>query len=178
MKHKKCKICGESFEPLRSLQMVCSPKCGIEYTNRQKAKEWKSKKSKMKKELMTVQDWMKIAQQTFNAYIRERDKGKPCISCGKTLVGKFDAGHFYSSGGHKALTFHPWNVSGQCVECNQWKHGNLINYLEGIKERYGLAALQQLQRMSQETKKFTREELQELTKQYKQKIKQLKNKEQ
>ena len=125
-KPKKCKICKGEFNPYRPLQMVCSPSCGYEYAKRQKTKEWKERKKKMKQDLLTVQDLMKIAQVHFNRYIRERDKGKPCISCGQELKGKFDAGHFWSSGGHKSVTFDENNVHGQCVACNQHKHGNLI----------------------------------------------------
>jgi hypothetical protein len=178
MKPKNCKICSESFVPLRSLQMVCSTLCAREYTNRQKAKEWNKEKVKRKKDLMTVQDWLKIAQQTFNAYIRERDKGKPCISCGNDKPKKVNAGHFFSSGGHKAVTFDEQNVHLQCEYCNTYLSGNLINYRKGLIQRIGEDGLEQLEQRANATAKFTREELQELTKEYKQKIKQLKNKEQ
>lgn len=35
-----------------------------------------------KKALLTRGDYIKKAQTAFNAFIRERDEGKPCPSCG------------------------------------------------------------------------------------------------
>jgi hypothetical protein len=154
--------------------MVCSPSCGYEYANKQKQKDWKKRKKKLKEELLTVQDLMKLAQASFNAYIRQRDKDKPCISCDNKLVGKFDAGHFYSSGGHKAVTFDENNVHGQCVACNQHKHGNLLEYQPRLIERIGQHEYDELTNLSKQTRKYTREELKTLTKHYKDKLKALK----
>ena len=130
---------------------------------------------KKKEELMTVQDWIKIAQQAFNAYIRERDKGLNCISCDKKLSGKFDAGHYYSAGGHFAIRFNEMNVHGQCVHCNQHKHGNLQRYREGLLKRFDARTLDKIDKLSQETRKFNREELKRITEHYKDKLKELKN---
>ena len=102
-------------------------------------------KKQLKEELETVQSLMKKAQKYFNTYIRERDKKKPCVSCGQPLGHKFDAGHYFSSGTHKAVTFDERNVHGQCVACNQHKHGNLLNYQTGIQERIGENGLIQLE---------------------------------
>lgn len=138
-------------------------------------KQERKRIKKKKEELMTVQDWLKIAQQAFNAYIRERDKGQKCISCDNKLTGKFDAGHYYSAGGHYSLRFHENNVHGQCVACNQHKHGNLQRYREGILRRLDGRKLDELDKLSQETRKFTRDELKAITKHYKDKLKELKN---
>ena len=130
---------------------------------------------KNKEELLTVQDWIKIAQQAFNAYIRERDKNMNCISCDKPLKGKYDAGHYYSAGGHYSLRFDEDNVHGQCVACNQHKHGNLQRYREGILKRLDARILDRLDKDSQETRKFTREELKDITEHYKNKLKELRD---
>ena len=45
------------------------------------------------------------------------------------------------------LRFHPSNVHGQCVICNQHKHGNLLEYTEGITKRIGKARLEELKAM-------------------------------
>lgn len=130
---------------------------------------------KKKEELLTVQDWIKIAQQAFNAYIRERDKDQKCISCDNVLKGKFDAGHYYSAGGHYSLRFNEDNVHGQCVACNQHKHGNLQRYREGILKRLDGRKLNKLDELSQETRKFTREDLKGITEYYKNKLKELRD---
>ena len=174
---KNCAVCQTEFKAFKSTQRVCSYSCSLEYakTKRKKEelKEWNKRKKVLKEELKTVQTLMKEAQVIFNKYIRLRDKDQPCISCGKSLKGKFDAGHLFSSGGHKRITFHIWNVNGQCVECNQHKHGNLLEYRKGLIERHGIAAYQQLEMLANETKKYTREELREIKEYYKQKIKEL-----
>jgi len=177
MNRKKCRNCKEYFRPERTLQHYClEPECVKAWIKSEKEKEWKLKKKKLKEELKTSQDWMNEAQKVFNKYIRLRDKDKPCISCGKPLNDKYDAGHFFSSGGHKAITFHVWNVNGQCVECNRWKHGNLIEYQKGLVKRHGWAAYQQLEMLANDTRKYTVEELKELINTYKEKINHLSGK--
>jgi hypothetical protein len=89
------------------------------------------------------------------------------------LENKFDAGHYFSSGGHKSITFDEDNVHGQCVACNQWKHGNLINYQLGIEQRIGADRLLDLHAKAHQTKKYTREELRNLIAVYKEKIKKM-----
>jgi len=131
---------------------------------------WKQTKVRMKNELKTTSDWMKEAQKVFNQYIRLRDKHKPCVSCESKLGSKFDAGHYFSSGGHKAVTFDEDNVHGQCVACNQYKHGNLLNYQIGIEKRIGADRLLQLHEKAHQTRKYSADELQELIKKYKKKI--------
>jgi hypothetical protein len=170
---KKCRNCKEPFTPMRStLEKYCTkPECIRVWVATEKEKQWKKQKAVKKEELMTVQDWVKIAQTAFNAYIRFRDKEKGCISCGKPLVGKFDAGHLYNANNHHAIRFNPDNVHGQCVECNQWKHGNLLEYRKGLINRIGETAYAWLEDYAHDTRKFTIEELKEITYIYKKKLK-------
>jgi len=168
----RCKNCKEKFEPIRFNHKYClKDECVRAFVAEAREKQWKQTKTRMKENLKTTSDWLKEAQVVFNKYIRERDKNKPCISCGSKLGDKFDAGHFWSSGGHKAVTFNEDNVHGQCVACNQWKHGNLINYREGLLKRIGEAKYEQLSQLANQTRRYSAEELKELIKTYKQKIK-------
>jgi hypothetical protein len=170
----RCKNCKQKFEPVRFNQKFCfDPECVKVWVSEAKDQNWKKTKKKMKAEIETVQELMKAAQIVFNKYIRERDKAQLCISCGSKLEDKFDAGHYFSSGGHKAVTFNEDNVHGQCVACNQWKHGNLIQYQIGIEQRIGGERLMQLHEKAHKSVKYTREELRDLIKHYKEKIKQL-----
>jgi len=134
------------------------------------AKKSKERLKVMKSNLETVQSLTKKAQAVFNTFIRLRDAGMPCISCGKLLAGKYDAGHYFSSGGHKAVTFDERNCHGQCVYCNRHLHGNLLNYQIGIVKRIG-DGIFELQEKAHETRKFTKEELIEIIEIYKQKCK-------
>ena len=136
-------------------------------------KQSRKKTATKKKELETVQELMKKAQKAFNAYIRERDKGKKCISCSAVLKGKFDAGHYIASGSCKALTFNEVNVHGQCVGCNQHKHGNLIGYREGLVLKLGNEVVEELEKRRHDQVKYTRDELRQIEKDYKQKVKEL-----
>jgi hypothetical protein len=101
IKQKKCKNCKELFKPYTSLQKYCTKEiCLKVFIEQEKAKKWAKTKSKMKAELMTLQDYIKLAQIVFNKWIRERDNGQPCISCGKEIKGVKHASHYLSSGGH------------------------------------------------------------------------------
>ena len=166
MRKKKCKVCKESFEPLRSLQMVCSPKCGYEYAKQQKDKQWKERKQKIKSDLMTRSEWLNLAQKVFNKWIRERDKDRPCISCG-TYNGKKNAGHYMSVGSTPELRFNEDNVHLQCERCNTHLSGNLINYRIELINRIGVESVEFLERKDHEPMKLTIDDIKELINKYK-----------
>jgi hypothetical protein len=167
----RCKNCKIEFTPVRFNQKYCfDHNCVKVWVEIEKEKQWKKKKKQLKDELQTLPELMKLAQITFNKYIRLRDKNKPCISCEKSLTSKYDAGHYFSMGGHKSVTFDEDNVHAQCVTCNQYKHGNLINYQIGIQKRIGADKLLELHAKAHEVKKWTKQELNEIIKIYKEKI--------
>jgi len=168
---KKCKYCQREYVPYNSLQKSCYDySCIKNSIQDEKLKAWNKKKAKMKEELMTVQDYMKIAQQTFNKYIRIRDKGNTCISCGKKPK-KENAGHFYSAGTHTAVRFDERNVHLQCEHCNSFLSGNLLNYRENLLAKLGFEEFERLSVDAMKTRKYTREELKQLIEEYKDKIK-------
>ena len=177
-KSKKCKVCQKEFTPFNSLQKVCSSNCAIQLTKEQKKikdqKEWQKEKKVRKEKLMSHSDWLQLAQKTFNTYIRLRDKGKPCISCG-TENYTSSCGHYYSSGKHKNVTFNEDNCHAQCwYYCNSSLSGNLIEYRKGLIERIGIERLEQLDSIAKIEKKWSIAEIQEIISIYKNKIKQLK----
>ena len=177
LKDKKCKVCSVLFTPLRPLQACCTWECANLYAKelneKKEKKDWQKRKAKMKSDIMTLSDWLKIAQQHFNTFIRNRDKDKGCISCGKELrKGNTDAGHYFSSGGHYNVRFNEDNVHGQCSRpCNKDKSGDLINYRKGLINRIGLERLEYLESIANETRKFNIQEVKELINFYKNKIK-------
>lgn len=169
---KKCKNCNTEFTPIRFNQKYCLEEpCIKVWVNLQKEKDWKKRKTEIKEKLQTIQELTKLAQIYFNSFIRNRDRNKGCISCGSQLGQKFDAGHYYSMGGHKAVTFNEDNVHGQCVYCNQFLHGNLLNYQIGIQKRIGGERLLELYSKAHLEKKWSKEELNEIIKIYKNKVK-------
>lgn len=178
----RCKSCNELFEVKRFNQKYCDKiDCkatealkNLEKIKQKEVKDWNKRKKEIIKGMETVQQLMKITQTTFNKFIRLRDKGKPCISCLNDRPKKVNAGHYYSSGGHKKLTYNENNIHLQCEYCNTFLHGNLIEYRKNLIERIGIERVERLDELAHETKKYTREELRELNEYYKQKIKNFK----
>jgi hypothetical protein len=146
--------------------------CLRAFSDEIKAKQWQKTKKKMKAELETVQDIVKAAQIVFNKYIRERDKNKneTCISC-KTIPKKSNAGHFWNANNHWNVRFDEDNVHLQCERCNSFLSGNLIEYRANLITKIGAERFSQLEAKARVTRKFTKDELKEIIKKYKQKIK-------
>jgi len=142
MKPKKCKNtnCGIMFTPERPMQTTHDYLCAIEYTRQLQAKKKLTENKKEKKEFnendRTV--LLKLAQTVFNKYIRLRD-GNNCISCDHVGDSRqIHAGHYMSQGGNSALRFNELNCHSQCVQCNNYKSGNLANYRIRLIEKIGI----------------------------------------
>lgn len=173
---RKCKECKEEFVPYNSLQKYCfKPECTKVFVEIEKAKQWRKTKAVKKEELMTLQDWLKIAQFHFNHYIRLRDKGRKCISCQKKAL-KENCGHFFSQGGHSNVRFDEVNCWLQCEHCNSYKSGNLIEYRKHLISEIGEEEFDKLSDRANITKKWTLDEVKEIISTYKLKIKELKSK--
>ena len=172
-KTRKCKYCKSVFSPITSLQKNCfEPNCVTEWLNEVKQKNWKRKKAKLKMDLMTVQDYVKLAQTVFNKYIRLRDAGNVCISCQKKPL-KENAGHFYNANNHWSVRFDERNVHLQCEHCNTYLSGNLIYYRENLLKKIGIEEFENLSVEATKTRKFTTDELKEIISTYKKKIKEM-----
>jgi hypothetical protein len=173
MKTRKCKYCKQPFEPSVFLQKNCfDPNCVTKWINEVKQKNWQKKKAKLKLDLMTVQDYIKLAQQVFNKYIRLRDAGNVCISCQKKPL-KENAGHFYNANNHWSVRFDERNVHLQCEHCNTFLSGNLIYYRENLLKKIGIEEFENLSVEAMKTRKFTIEELKEIIATYKKKCKEI-----
>ena len=169
----RCKQCKQKFEPKYFNQKYCmiNDECIKHFAEQTKLKAWNEKKKKVKEDLLTVQDYLKLAQQVFNKYIRLRDNGKPCIACNSNNMKKVNASHYYSAGGHYNVRFDENNVFSGCEHCNTFLSGNLIPFRENLIKRIGYEAFEKLTVDSQLTRKFTVDELKQLIETYKQKIK-------
>lgn len=185
MKQKKCRICSEQFTPRTSMHIVCSVDCSRKYAEKLKEKEKgrratqeRIEKREKRAELKTRREWLKDAQAAFNAFIRYRDKDKPCISCGRPLAassigGGYDAGHYRSVGSAPHLRFEPFNCHAQCKQCNRYKSGNAVDYRLGLITRIGLINVELLE-ADQEPRKFSIDDLKEIIATCKSKLKELK----
>lgn len=175
-KPKTCKVCRTRFVALYStLQPVCSNvHCVLEFAKLNKHKKEKRELKAMRERVKSISHWRRDLQQVFNQFIRLRDAKKGCVSCGKPLLAKYDAGHFYSVGSYPNLRFTETNCFGQCVECNQHKHGNLLEYRERILQRITQDELDELVRRKDLPLRLTLPEIKEQIQHYKNKIKQMK----
>lgn len=89
--------------------------------------------------------WFEEAQTAVNAFIRARDAGLPCISCGTPWARDFQAGHYRSRGAAKNLALDPRNIHGQCVQCNLHKHSNAVEYRIRLVARFGVAFVEAIE---------------------------------
>lgn len=189
-KPRKCRHCKAMFMPVRCGQNTCSYDCSVAVAEivaaKSKAKREKAERIAvaastkiLRMKLKTRSQWMKEAQIAFNAYIRARDQGKPCICCGKPLGtqqvgGGFDAGHYRSIGSAPHLRFDERNCHGQQKQCNRYGAGRAVDYRIGLIARIGIEAVESLE-SDNELRKFSIEELKQIIATYRQKTKELKN---
>jgi len=179
-KKTKCKICKQEYVKNHMNHLVCGYECSIEYAKKQQEKREAKKKSENRRALRQWKQSDKstlkeLAQKTFNAYIRLRDKDLPCVSCGTTKQGiQYHASHFKPVGGYSALRFNEKNVHKSCYRCNTVLSGNLVPYREELIRRIGLEEVEKLEQPNQ-LKDWKIDELQDIIKTYKQKIKDLKD---
>lgn len=173
IKPKKCKVCGVEFYPFRTTDVVCSEKHAREL--RQKKTLEKIEKGKQRK-TSERKAKLDLARITFNAYIRERDKGKPCICCGKPLGKDYQAGHYFSGGGHAAVLFDEDNVHAQRFDCNNDKAGNFVEYGVRLEERITPLGFELLRARAYEVKSWETEELDGVITYYRRKLKELREK--
>lgn len=177
VKEKKCRECGAAYVPWSTTQTACSPGCAAAIAKKKVAKDKsdkaKAEKKSSKENLLKVQPisfYHKKAQSAFNAFIRERDKGLPCISCGKPDNGQHQrhASHFKSIGSCRELRYDESNVHASCSVCNNHMSGNIAGYTPALIEKIGQEEVDRLNG-PQEIKKWTREELEELAARYRKK---------
>lgn len=180
LKPKRCPCCKNTFIPLRSMQKVCGPLCAAAWATKladQKAArvrrdERKSLRDRLEK-AKTRGTHLRELQAAFNAWIRARDAGQPCISCGRFHQGQWHAGHYCSVGSEPALRFEPDNVHLQCAPCNTHLSGNLIAYRVNLIKKIGADRVDWLEG-PHSPKKLTIAEIQEMKAFYRAEVRRLK----
>ncbi|WP_448693567.1 recombination protein NinG [Pseudomonas rhizophila] len=183
-RRKRCPECRVMYAPARDSQAVCGEiACAIAHAQSEKGKETARKslaqverrEIKVRKEkLKSRADHLKDTQKAFNAWIRARDAGQPCISCGTTADVQYCAGHYRTTGSCPELRFEPLNVHLQCNKnCNLSKSGNILGYRPRLLEKIGAEAVEWLEG-PHEPKKYTIEHLKAMTAEYRAKTRELK----
>ena len=174
---RACKVCKTSFAPVRPMQCACSPICALTLVRANRVKVAKAKAVTEKRADRVKLDAMRtkpqlvaLAQQAFNGFIRARDAGKVCISCGEPLQsartgGAFDCGHYRSVGSAVHMRFVEDNAHGQCKHCNRHLAGNHVAYRAGLLERIGNRSVVLIEG-DQVLRKYTKEGLLEIGRHY------------
>lgn len=177
---KKCRECGIVFTSARSMQKVCSPACAIALTEAEKkrkaARAQRAERKSLREALekaKTRGTHLRELQAAFNAWIRARDAGQPCISCGRFHQGQNHAGHYRSVGSEPALRFEPDNVHLQCAPCNTHLSGNLIAYRANLVKKIGIERVEWLEG-HHVPKKLTVQEIQEMKTFYRAEVRRMK----
>jgi hypothetical protein len=135
---------------------------------RQERKENKEAKQRIK----TRSEWLKEAQAVWNRYVRARDAGLPCASCGarpaQKMGGTMDCSHYRSVGSAAHLRFHLHNAAAACVRCNRELSGNIVELRKGLISRIGIAKVEAIEANNQ-IRKFDINYLKRLKKVFKKK---------
>lgn len=126
--------------------------------------------SKIKKELDRV----------FSLYIRQRNANSigtvMCFTCGtKGHWKSMDCGHFQSRK-HTNTRWNEQNCQVQCKSCNIFKNGEQYKFGVYLDQYYGKGTAEDLHRQAMRPKKMLHWEMEQLTVEYKIKIKELTDK--
>ena len=112
---------------------------------REEAKATRAAKEKIK----SRGEHLREAQVAFNAYVRERDFGLPCVSCRlpprQVFGGAVDCGHYRSTGSASQHRFNLKNCAAQCVKCNRYLGSNTVEMRKGMIARFGLDAIEAIE---------------------------------
>lgn len=191
---KKCKRCGEYHDAESGVKTPAAWFCchahaiefSIEASRKRterllhkavraqaaEAKNAEKRDRERKMEVKPLSYWMKRAQSAFNAWVRARDAGQPCISCGRFHQGQNHAGHYRPAGSNPELRFEPDNCHLQCAPCNSHLSGNLNKYRPALIAKIGLERVEWLEG-SHKPKRYRKEDYQAIEAEYKAKLKEL-----
>lgn len=188
IKRKRCKECKQWI--YNSPLIVCGYECGMALlrkkaekdklkAQRQASKSEKERKAKARQEKLDFDnnDMRKLpgkAQYWCNKYIRLRDAGKGCKSCGtKKPDIQYCAGHFIPVGRCIALRYDERNIHLQCNSyCNMYLSGNLTAYETALRRDLGDEVVDWL-KGPHEPVRYRAEDYLRIIEEYKAKIKQL-----
>ena len=173
-KGRNCKVCKARFHAEKENVWWCTPECGTQLALAKLAKVRANKASKAKaetrvrrREIETLGELKDRIQGYCNAYIRERDWGKPCFTCDRPHDGthKRDAGHFKAvgAGGASPARYHPNNIRMTCTQCNTKRGGgNHPNYRPRLVAEISEFMVQAVEQLHNSTVRWDRPSLEQL----------------
>lgn len=129
-----------------------------------------------KKKAVSISSLKRKADLIFGEYIRLRDNGLPCISCGEPKE-YLQCGHFYAKQGYDGLRYDVFNSNGECAGCNCFDESHLIGYADNLLIKIGKVEYELLKMRAGDYKqhghKWTRSEMEDVISTFKGKIKEI-----
>jgi len=172
---RRCKICRTAFLPRSITHKACGPDCAatIAVTERERA-ERKAHKAAIFK-AQPLPKFLKAAEKSLNAYVRQRDRYHGCISCEKPAHwdGLWTASHYKSVGSNSALRYNLFNINKGCSECNLFLSGNIGEYRRRLVLKLGAERVEWLDRQNI-TRRYDRDYLIRMAKIFNKKTRRLK----
>ena len=126
---------------------------------------------------MTRKKLIQRLDKVFSQWIRQKDADHrgyvECWTCGKVLHwSRVDAGHFQS----RAKFSTRWdelNVKPQCKGCNGFRSGEQFKFARKLDAVYGQGTAEEIERISNQTRKYSVEELEALVDVYNRRLRKL-----
>lgn len=159
------RLCRAKFTPPHPGAWTCSFPCAravrdemieretkramrlVEQRRAEDARSERRKRAADRERVKTRSELRAEAITAFNAYIRFRDRGLPCITCQRPewMVeqdpplrgGVWDAGHFQGTGAAPEKRFFEDNVHRQCKACNKPGGHSRDEYERNLRARIG-----------------------------------------
>jgi hypothetical protein len=179
MTKKRCPNCKKYNQTESALKVNISYFCNIDcatsyaFKNKEKGRQIKHKQEKKEHQQSDLKIRKAAAIKACHAYIKQRDLGRNCITCDRSLIGKYDSGHFLKAGNHSYTMFMEKNIHSQCVNCNQYNGGKEKEYKEALILKYGLKTVEALERVRNRHIKRTAQDYRDIENYYKEKTKKL-----
>ncbi len=144
--------------------MVLKRKGGL--IRKQRVQITKKGRNGLKPKQKSISKLMKECDALFSKQVRQKYADSSgwikCFTCGLCLpLKKMQNGHYIS----RSVKFLRWsenNCRPQCVGCNIFKNGNLIEFRIGLVKENGRAAIEEMESYRHQPMKLTREYLEDL----------------
>ena len=126
---------------------------------------------------MTRKKLIQRLDKVFSQWIRQKDADHrgyvECWTCGKVLPwSRVDAGHFQSRAKF-STRWHEMNVKPQCKGCNGFRSGEQFKFARKLDAVYGQGTAEEIERISNQTRKYSVEELEALVDVYNRRLRKL-----
>jgi hypothetical protein len=127
---------------------------------------------------VALRELEKKLDRVFSEYVRLRAADNSgccqCVTCGKFYYWKnIHCGHFISRS-VKAVRFNERNTAPQCARCNSFRQGEWLKFRQWLINAYGKEEVESLEQTALLGGSYDAYQLQVMTDEYREKVKQLK----